>query len=453
LGGGAAGGGAVVMAGSLPTGAGRHHQGSPPSDPGSSRGVITGVGRRGRGATISSVTTTAIGAPPRGTAPRPPLVRPRSGRLLAGVASGTAAHLRQDPLVVRVAFAVLATTGIGIVAYGLLWLTMPVAAPGEEPVPGTVQLGAGTGRRQLVILVVLGIAASAAIGQVLQTGGALVLPLILVAAGLAVVWRQLDADRTLAVPGVRWALAGGVVLAAGGVVLLLATTGQLANARNGFVATLVILVGVVLVTAPIWRRLLDSRAAERTARIRSEERATVAAHLHDSVLQTLALIQRHADEPQAVSRLARSQERELRAWLYDPKVVREGGTWAGLVAGMVADVESDHELTVDPVVVGDAPVDEALAALGAATREALVNAAKHSGAPAADLYTEVTPERVSVFVRDRGKGFDPATVPSDRRGLADSVAGRLARLGGTAEVRSAAGEGTEVELMLPRGAA
>jgi signal transduction histidine kinase len=358
-----------------------------------------------------------------------------------------------DPLVVRVAFAVLATTGIGVIVYGLLWLTMPVAAPGEEPAPGRVELGPGTGRRQLVILVVLGIAASAAIGKIIQTGGALLLPLILVAAGLAVVWRQLDADRPLAVPGVRWALAGGVVLAAGGVVLLLATTGQLANARNGFAATLVILIGVVLVTAPIWRRLLDSRGEERAARIRSEERAAVAAHLHDSVLQTLALIQRHADDQQAVSRLARSQERELRAWLYDPKVVREGGTWAGLVAGMVADVEADHALIVDPVVVGDAPIDEELAALGAATREALVNAAKHSGATAADLYTEVTPERVAVFVRDRGKGFDPATVPDDRRGLRDSVSGRLTRLGGTSEVRSAPGEGTEVELVLPRSAA
>ena len=412
--------------------------------------MITGVGRGERGATIGTVTTSATGAPPRGTAARPPLVRPRSGRLLAGVAAGTAAHLRQDPLVVRVAFAVLATFGIGIVIYGLLWLTMPVAAPGEEPEPGAVQLGAGTGRRQLIILVVLGLAASAAISQVVQTGGALVLPLILVAIGLAVVWRQLDTDRTLAVPAVRWALAGGVVLAAGGVVLLLATTGQLAAARNGFAATLVILVGVVLVTAPIWRRLLDSRGAERAARIRSEERAAVAAHLHDSVLQTLALIQRHADDQQAVNRLARSQERELRAWLYDPKVVREGGTWAGLVAGMVADVEADHALTVDPVVVGDAPVDEGLAALGAATREALVNAAKHSGATAADLYTEVMPERVAVFVRDRGKGFDPETVPDDRRGLRDSVRGRLARLGGTAEIRSAPGEGTEVELVLPR---
>jgi signal transduction histidine kinase/phage shock protein PspC (stress-responsive transcriptional regulator) len=412
--------------------------------------VITGVVAASRGATIEYVTTTATGVQPRGSAARPPLVRPRSGRLLAGVASGTAAHLRQDPLIVRIAFAVLATTGIGIVAYGLLWLTMPVAAPGEEPAPGRVELSASTTRRQLVLLAVLGIAASAAIGQVITSGGALLLPLILVAAGLAVVWRQLDTDRTLAVPGVRWALAGGVVLAAGGVFLLLATTGQLAAARNGFAATLVILTGIVLVTAPIWRRLLDSRSEERTARIRSEERAAVAAHLHDSVLQTLALIQRHADEPQAVSRLARSQERELRAWLYDPKVVREGGTWAGLVAGMVAEVESDHALIVDPVVVGDAPVDDALAGLGAATREALVNAAKHSGATAADLYTEVTPERVSVFVRDRGKGFDPDTVPDDRRGLRDSVSGRLTRLGGTAEVRSSPGEGTEVELMLPR---
>jgi signal transduction histidine kinase len=405
------------------------------------------------GATIEYVTTTTTGAPPGTTAARPPLARPRSGRLLAGVAAGTANHLRQDPLVVRVAFVVLATFGIGVVMYALLWLTMPVAAPGEEPTPGTVRLERPTSRRQLITLILLGVAAVVVLGQVARlSSGGLVLPLILVAVGMAVIWRQLDTDRTLALPGVRWALAGGAALAAAGVILLLATTGQLANARNGFAATLVILTGVVLATAPIWRRLLDSRAEERTARIRSEERAAVAAHLHDSVLQTLALIQRHAEDQQAVSRLARSQERELRAWLYDPKVVREGGTWAGLVAGVVAEVEADHALLVDSVVVGDAPIDDALAGLGAATREALVNAAKHSGATAADLYTEVTPERVSVYVRDRGKGFDPAEVPDDRRGLRDSVSGRLSRSGGTAVVRSAPGEGTEVELVLPRGA-
>src|SRR5215218_17590 len=414
--------------------------------------VITGVLPGDRGATIDTVTSPVTAAPAVPSPERPPLVRPRSGRFLAGVAAGTATHLRQDPLIVRVAFVVLATTGIGVIVYGLLWLTMPVAAPGAEPTPAIVG-PRPTGARQWIGLILLGIVAVVLLGQLSSWGsGDIVLPLVLVAVGMAVIWRQLDTDRTLDVPGVRWALAGGALLAAGGVVLLLATTGQLADARDGFTATLVILTGIAVATAPIWRRLLASRSEERAARVRSEERAAVAAHLHDSVLQTLALIQRHADEPQAVSRLARSQERELRAWLYDPKVVREGGTWAGLVAGMVAEVEADHEMVVDSVVVGDAPVDEPLAALGAATREALVNAAKHSGAPAADLYTEVTDQRVSVFVRDRGKGFEPAEVPPDRRGLRDSVTGRLTRLGGTAEIRSAPGEGTEVELVLPRTA-
>ncbi len=409
--------------------------------------MITGTGSGSPGATIPDVTTTVPAAPPR-----PPLVRPRSGRVIAGVAAGTAAHLRQDPLLVRIAFALLATTGIGIVVYGLLWLTMPVAAPGDEvepapPIPGWRPAGA----KQWIATVALGLVAASLLGQLTRwTSSDVVLPLVLVGAGLAVIWRQLDTDRTLAVAGTRWSLAGGVVLGGAGLVLLLVTTGQLTNARNGFAATLVLLTGLLLATAPLWRRLLDSRDEERAARIRSEEHAAVAAHLHDSVLQTLALIQRHADDQQAVGRLARSQERELRAWLYDPKVVREGGTWAGLVAGMVAEVESDHALVVDHVVVGDAPVDDALAALGAATREALVNVAKHSGVRTADLYTEVTPDRVSVFVRDRGTGFDADAVPADRRGLRDSVTGRVARLGGTAQVRSVPGEGTEVELQMPR---
>jgi signal transduction histidine kinase/phage shock protein PspC (stress-responsive transcriptional regulator) len=404
--------------------------------------------------------------------PRPPLARPRDGRLLAGVAAGTAAHLGLDPLVVRAAFVVLGATGFGVVAYGLLWLTMPVAPPAADDVPavpgrpvapgrtaapgvaGVLRGGPGApSRRQVIGLALLGFGAVSLLGKLSTFGGGdVVLPLVLVAIGLAVIWRQLDADRTLARPQVRWVLAGGGVLAAAGVVLLLATTGQLANARNGFAATLVILLGVALATAPLWRRLLDSRSAERAARVRVEERAAVAAHLHDSVLQTLALIQRHADEPQAVSRLARSQERELRAWLYEP-AASAGGTWAALVAGIVAEVEADHALTVDPVVVGDTPADDALVTLGAATREALVNVAKHAGVTSADLFTEVTPERVAVFVRDRGKGFDPDTVPADRRGLRDSVSGRLDRLGGTALVRSAPGEGTEVELLLPRVAA
>ena len=384
---------------------------------------------------------------PATAVPRPPPARPRSGRLVAGVAVGTAAHLRLDPLVVRIAFVVLASAFVGVVAYALLWLTMPVTD--AEPPPAD---RAPRSTRQYVVLAALAVAAFVVVQTLSSWGSDLLLPLVLLAGGLAVIWRQLDTDRGLALPGVRRALAAGALLAVGGVVLLLATTGQLAEARDGFTATLVILIGITLATAPLWRRLLDSRDAERAARIRSEERAAVAAHLHDSVLQTLALIQRHADSPTAVSRLARSQERELRTWLYEPAVAT-GGTWAGLVAATVAAVEDDHALTVDSVVVGDAPLDDALTGLGAATREALVNAAKHSGAVSADLYTEVTPDRVTVFVRDRGAGFDAGAVPADRRGLSDSVTGRLSRLGGTATVRTAPGEGTEVELVLPRTAA
>jgi signal transduction histidine kinase len=327
---------------------------------------------------------------------------------------------------------------------------MPVADTIED-VPEAGIVGQRPSRKQLLGLAVLAFVAVGLVSRLASFGGIdVVVPLLLAGAGVAVIWRQFDADATLARGHARWGLAGGAVLGVAGVALLLATTGQLANARNGFTATVVILVGIALATAPLWRRMLDQRAAERAAVIRSEERAAVAAHLHDSVLQTLALIQRHAEDPTVVGRLARSQERELRAWLYEPTVAT-GGTWAGLVARLVAEVEADHAVTVEQVVVGDLPVDEAVAALGQAAKEAVVNAAKHSGAAGVALYSEVTPGSVTVFVRDRGTGFDPAGVPADRRGLRDSVVGRLTRLGGTANVRSAPGEGTEVELCLPRG--
>ena len=265
------------------------------------------------------------------------------------------------------------------------------------------------------------------LGQLSPWGGSeIVLPLVLVAAGMAVIWRQLDTDRTLASPGVRWALAGGAALAAGGVVLLLATTGQLAAARNGFAATLVILTGVVLATAPIWRRLLDSRAEERAARVRSEERAAVAAHLHDSVLQTLALIQRHSDEPQAVGRLARSQERELRAWLYDPDG-RPRGRHLGRAASPAWSPRwrATTRSIVDPVVVGDAPVDER-----ARRRSARPPGRRWSTPPSTPGRPPPTSTRRSTAERVLGlrprprQGFDPGRGAADRRGLRDSVTAR-----------------------------
>jgi len=215
------------------------------------------------------------------------------------------------------------------------------------------------------------------------------------------------------------------------------------------VSTVVVVGGLVLVSSPWWITMTTDLRAERTARIRSQERAEVAAHLHDSVLQTLTLIQKASASPSEVTRLARGQERELRNWLYAER--HDGGTFAAALERTAAEVEDVLAVPVDVVVVGDCPLDERVGALVAAAREAVVNAAKHSGAPSVDVYAEVEPSIVSVFVRDRGHGFDPSAVPEDRHGLSGSVVGRMERHGGTAVVRSTPGSGTEVQLELPRG--
>jgi signal transduction histidine kinase len=193
--------------------------------------------------------------------------------------------------------------------------------------------------------------------------------------------------------------------------------------------------------------------SERQARALAEERAQMAAHVHDSVLQTLALIQRSADDPQNVLRLARAQERELRAWLFEgraPGTVSEDATMLAEGVGLLQrHVEADHGITVQVVMVGDCALTDGLRALLDAAREATVNAAKWSGAPQVSLYAEVEPAAVMLFVRDRGRGFDPDTVPGDRQGIAQSIRARMARFGGKVAIRSAPGEGTEVELSLP----
>ena len=192
---------------------------------------------------------------------------------------------------------------------------------------------------------------------------------------------------------------------------------------------------------------------ERQARVRAEERADIAAQVHDSVLQTLALIQRRADDPQKVVQLARLQERELRSWLFegrDPNETDADATFAGGVRQIQQDVEARYGVPVEAVIVGECELDENLSALLAAAREATVNAAKWSGASVISLFAEVEPNEVSLVVRDRGKGFDPEAVPADRKGLAESIRGRMARRGGTATVTSAPGEGTKVTLKMGR---
>ncbi|HWS57533.1 MAG TPA: ATP-binding protein, partial [Actinotalea sp.] len=189
---------------------------------------------------------------------------------------------------------------------------------------------------------------------------------------------------------------------------------------------------------------------ERAARARESERADIAAHLHDSVLQTLALIRARSGQPEEVARLARAQERELRAWLYDDRPT-PGTSVAAELHGLVAEIEDARGAAIETVVVGDRVPDVGTESLLQATREALVNAVVH-GRPPYSLYLEVGPEQVEVFVRDHGDGFDLDAVPADRFGVRESIIGRVVRRGGSATVRCRPGRGTEVHLALPLGA-
>jgi signal transduction histidine kinase len=254
----------------------------------------------------------------------------------------------------------------------------------------------------------------------------------------------------------RWLIARvvvGLLVGAVGIALLVEGHTTVAALRPVGGAVLVIAAAVVIF-GPWWLSLVRDLIAERQARALAEERAQMAAHVHDSVLQTLALIQRSSDDPQQVVRLARAQERELRAWLFEgrpPGAIGEDATMLAEGVGLLQrHVEADHGIAVQVVLVGDCPLDDALRALLDAAREATVNAAKWSGADQVSIYAEVETDTVMLYVRDRGRGFDPEAVPEDRQGIAQSIRARVARFGGLAVVRSAPGEGAEVQLSVPR---
>jgi len=257
--------------------------------------------------------------------------------------------------------------------------------------------------------------------------------------------------RVLARPQVsRGGLGVALVLAAG--FAFLWANGAVRPAGEAALAALAVLVAVALIFAPSWRRLASTLATEKAQRIRSDERADVGAHLHDSVLQTLALIQRCADDPKQVMTLARRQERELRAWLAGDDTDLAGTMVGAALQAAAADVEATAGATVEVVAVGDCALEERGAAAVAAAREAMLNAAKFAGAAAVSVYAELSEERIHVFVRDRGGGFDPEEVPLGRRGVRESILGRMRRAGGTASVRSVPGAGTEVEIAIDRRA-
>jgi signal transduction histidine kinase len=393
-----------------------------------------------------------------------PLRRDPARGVVAGVAAGIARRIGLDPLIVRVAFIVAsAAGGTGLAVYLLGWALLPADGDAKAPAERLA------GRRQ-ALMVVAGMAllTLAALLLLREWGiwfsDAVVWPVVLTAAGAALIWRQTQASdplrvrdpreltprRALRLPpdAIGRALVGAALVVGGGLVFLWLNN-ALQPARDVLLAVVVVLIALTLILAPWWLRLVRGLASERAERIRSQERAEVAAHLHDSVLQTLALMQRRAGDPREVAALARRQERELRAWLNNRRAPGDE-TVASALEGVATEVEEAHGVPVEVVAVGDAPLDAKARALVAAAREALTNAAKFAGDGPVALYAEVEPERIEVFVRDRGPGFDPSAVPADRRGVRESIVGRMERHGGRAVVHTAPGAGTEVELVLER---
>ncbi|ADL48916.1 ATP-binding region ATPase domain protein [Micromonospora aurantiaca ATCC 27029] len=381
------------------------------------------------------------------------------------MAAGIAEHLGIPVLRVRVAFMVLlGLSGLGLLLYAAFWAVVP-PRPGDTAVPPRRDLA------QLLPFVVIGlgvlllqVVAFNSVGAA-GTAGWLV---AIIAVGAGVIWHQSAPERRRqwgdsAVPWlgavveesdrrafVLRFIGGGVLVAVGiiGVAAVYSPAQNVDAVLNGVIFALVGLAGVGVVTGPVLWRTWNQLRSEREGRIREQERAELAAMVHDQVLHTLALIQRNASDVKTVQRLARGQERSLRNWLYKP-AASPTERFAAALEQAAAEVEDTFAITVEVVVVGDRETDERVGAIVAAAREALVNAARHAGVQTVSLYAEVEPEQVSVFVRDRGKGFDPDTVENHRHGVRGSIIGRMKRHGGRAEIRSEPGEGTEVRLILP----
>ena len=360
----------------------------------------------------------------------PRVERTEEGRVVAGVCSGIAAALGADPSLVRLVFAILTLAdGSGIILYLGTWLYLP-SPDAAGPRSSIARIGG------LVLFALASLSALHGLGL----AESLLAPAALITAGVIVVSRRTGDIGTRR-----------VVVAT---VLIVAGTIYYANLSGPFggdrpVRSAAVAIALAAVVTPWLWRLARERDAERLARIRTEERADVAARVHDSVLQTLALIQRHSSDARQVATLARQQERELRGWLYG-RAPTDDSTLVAAVERAAAEVEQLHDARIDVVSAGDAPLDERGEALVLAAREAMTNAAKFAGAETISVYVEAGDAGASVFVRDRGSGFDPAAVPPDRHGIRDSIEARIERHGGAATVTSIPGVGTEIELSLPR---
>ncbi|MDN5763712.1 MAG: PspC domain-containing protein [Microlunatus sp.] len=410
-------------------------------------------------------------------ADRPRATRVAEGAVLGGVCTGLARHLGWPVLVIRIGFVgLLLVQFLGAIAYGALWLLLPPeqeeTAPGLEAASRSGLRTANKPPRRIDWGSLLALAALATgLLWLVQTSGwgisqHLFWPVAFACAGAALVWRQADSSQQR-----RWTAEGGgqawlapfvarggwpaVLRVIVGLALVGASFGMVVAQQNliqelpeVMAMTMLALAGLAVVLAPWLYRSRTALSEARAEKVRADARADMAAHLHDSVLQTLALIQRQAEDPKAVQQLARRQERELRSWLYGEHDADT--TLKAALATAAAEVEDERGVPVEVVAVGDCDLTESLIALVRAAREALVNAAKHSGAAKIDLFAEVDDERVEVFVRDRGAGFDLEAVDDDRLGVKHSIMDRMDRHNGSATIRTAPGQGTEVRLEIRR---
>jgi len=374
-------------------------------------------------------------------------------RWLGGVAAALASEIGVGALWIRLVFVLLTLSGgAGLVVYASAWLWFTYYArrhPSARYVP--VPKAENPARRALgVVFVALGLLWLSRHFLPSGVGGAALWPVSVASFGMLLAWSSGKVDWSAPYELMR--AAGGLLLVAAGVIGFIALNFSLSVAPQALLIATAVLSTVVLIVAPwLWRAASQVRE-ERIERTRADERAELAAHLHDSVLQTLSLIQRNADDKQATVNLARRQERELREWLYGRSRGASAQTersFRDALLQLGAEVEELHAVPVEVVVVGDTQLDERMQSALAAAREALVNAARHSGAPRVDVYGELSAERLEIFVRDTGQGFDRSQVPDDRRGLSDSVLGRMERAGGSASIVSAPGQGCEVALLLP----
>jgi signal transduction histidine kinase len=394
---------------------------------------------------------TQLGRPSR------PLYRATDLAVFGGVAAGICEHLglrtRKARTLVRLGFVALSFgSGLGIVLYGAYWIVLSKES-GSAPTRPIWQ--------QYIIGALAAVVAVVVVWQTVPQRGFFV-PVLLAGFGGALVWRQstdyqrerwtrVSADSLRSTVSGRTGmirLLAGASMVVLGVIFVLVRGTSFDQVLSTLFVAIIVVVGIGLITGPIWVRMVADLSAERRALIRAQERADLAAHVHDSVLQTLALIQRNSASPREVARLARGQERELRDLLYGRRT--SSGLFAAALHDVVAQIEDDYSISVDAVIVGDAAMDADLEALVLAAREALVNAAKHGQVDTVSLYAEVEPHLLEVFVKDRGAGFDVDHIDESRQGLRGSITARVERHGGTVRVRSAPGEGTEIEMRMTR---